>query len=67
MAYAAATGNNWILNPLSEAGTEPASSQRQWWVLNPLSHNRNSNYLFIPCNVALPNEALGEGRKEGGA
>ena len=33
-----------ILNP-GRPGIEPASSQTLWWVLNPLSHNRNSNLL----------------------
>ena len=35
------------LQPMSEARTEPASSQKQHWVLNPLSHNRNSFSLFF--------------------
>ena len=34
--------HGWILNPLSEARVEPASSWTLCWVLNLLSHNRNS-------------------------
>ena len=31
----------WILNPLSEAKIEPASSWTLCWVLNPQNHNEN--------------------------
>ena len=34
-----------ILNPLSEARIKPASLQTCFSVLNPLSHNRNSNSI----------------------
>ena len=33
---------NLILNPLSEPEIALASLQAQCWILNPLSHNRNS-------------------------
>ena len=35
-------GQRGILNPLSEAGIKPTSSQRQLGVLNPLSLSRNA-------------------------
>ena len=35
------------LNSLSEARDGTASSQRQYRVLNPLSHNRNSSFSFV--------------------
>ena len=38
----AACSNTRSLTHWVRPGIEPASSQRQCWVLNPLSHNRNS-------------------------
>uniref|UniRef100_A0A8D0Q7Y0 Transient receptor potential cation channel subfamily M member 6 n=1 Tax=Sus scrofa TaxID=9823 RepID=A0A8D0Q7Y0_PIG len=43
-----------ILNPLSEARSEPTSLQRLLWVLNPLSPNGNS-YMCIFTPKLLPN------------
>ena len=36
-----------MLNPLSKAGIEPASSQILCWVLNPLWRKRNSSFSFL--------------------
>ena len=36
-----------ILNPLSKAGIKPASTQKQHWFLNRLSHNRNSKPMLF--------------------
>ena len=37
----------WILNPLSKAGVELASSRRLCWAFNPLSHSGSSASGFI--------------------
>ena len=44
---AIACGNAGSLTHWARPGTEPASSCRQHWVLNPLSHNRNSINSFL--------------------
>ena len=41
----------WILTKWASPGIKPASSQRQHWVLKPLSHNGNSLYIFLSCFV----------------
>ena len=36
-----------VLNPPSKARDQTVSSERLCWVLNPLSHNRNSKICFL--------------------
>ena len=40
-----------ILSSLSQAGIVPTSSQRQCYVLNPLSHNKNSIVSSINMEI----------------
>ena len=47
VTYATAHGNTGSLTHWAKPGVEPASSQRQCWVLNPMSHNRNSRSKFF--------------------
>ena len=50
--YAAACGNSRFLTPWPSPGIQPASSQRQRWVLNLQGHNGNSKsliFIFIFC------------------
>ena len=44
---AEACSNAGSLTHWARAGIQPASSQRQSWVLNLLSHNRNSLFSFL--------------------
>ena len=44
----------WILNHWVRPQIEPASSQRQYQVLNPLSHNRNSSKFNVECLFPYP-------------
>ena len=46
LTLATAWGNTTSLTHWAGPGIEPTSSQRQCWVLNPLSHNRNSLNIF---------------------
>ena len=47
VTYTAACGNAGSLTPWVRPGIKPASSQRQHWVLNLLSHNRNSQFFIF--------------------
>ena len=45
--YTVTCGSIRSLTHWARPGIKTSSSQRQHWVLNPLSHNRNSLYIFI--------------------
>ena len=49
--YAAAGGNARSLTHQARPGIEPTSSQWQRWVLNPLSHSKNSPIQFFKKNL----------------
>ena len=42
-SYAAVCGNTRSSTHWARSGIKPASSERQYWVLSPLRHNRNSH------------------------
>ena len=47
--YTTAWGNTRSLTLWARAGIKPASSGTLSWVLNPLSHKRNSKMCFLKC------------------
>ena len=47
LTYATACTNTGSLTPWARSGIEPISSQILYWVLNLLSHNRNSCAYFL--------------------
>ena len=58
--YVVACGNAEALTHWARTGVEPTSSQRLYWILNPLRHNRNSQISEIKENKV---ESHSDGRE----
>ena len=55
LTYAAACSNVGFLIQRARPGIELASSRRLHWVLNPLSHSRNSNFKLVISKRSIRN------------
>ena len=53
VTYTTVCSNTGSLTHWARPGIKPKSSQRQHWVLNPLSHNRNSRFGFVLFNMGF--------------